>query len=241
MCTYSCMPGYTKIGGDNRRICDEHGEWIGIPIRCERDARNQTVPFCNPDLVFLEEPQNLEVAEGDLFQPGCRVSDQDVTLTWLKDGQRLDSGAVNGIFVNQYNQLIIPSFDERHAGNYSCVVYSGDRELCIRSEASITFDPRSYFEFVPVNAYVNISDGHQFQCSPKENTWSVIWEKDGQPLEQGNLLIVGGNLYLTDIRDENVGKYTCVARDQFKRTKGRVHAWLYLTDPPQVDITSGRA
>ena len=55
------------------------------------------------------------------------------------------------------------------------------------------------------------------------------------------ILQLGGNLYLTDIRDENVGKYTCVARDQFGRTKGRVHAWLYLTDLPQIDITTGRA
>eukprot|EP00057_Strongylocentrotus_purpuratus_P007913 XP_011662387.1 PREDICTED: coagulation factor X isoform 1 [Strongylocentrotus purpuratus] len=151
--------------------------------------------------------------------------------------ESLPTGAVDGIFINHLNQLIIPSFDARHGGNYSCVVYSGDRE-CIRSEASITFDPRSYFEFVPVNAYVDIGDDHQFLCSPIENTWTVIWEKDGRPLEQGNLLILGGNLYLKDIRDENVGKYTCVARDQFGRTKGRVHAWLYLTDPPQIDIST---
>ncbi|XP_030843394.1 CUB and sushi domain-containing protein 3-like [Strongylocentrotus purpuratus] len=54
MCTYSCMAGYTKIGGDNRRICDEHGEWIGIPIRCERDSGTRTASSCNPDLAFLD-------------------------------------------------------------------------------------------------------------------------------------------------------------------------------------------
>ncbi|XP_030827887.1 uncharacterized protein LOC115919137 isoform X2 [Strongylocentrotus purpuratus] len=237
MCTYSCIAGYTKIGGDDRSMCDEHGEWIGIPIRCERDSGTRIVSSCNPDLAFLEEPQNLEVADGDLLELRCRVSDQDATLTWVKDGTRLDSGAVNGIYVDQLNQLLIPSFDERHAGHYACAVFSGDRE-CMRSEASITFNPLSYFEIVPLNAYVNISEDHRFQCSPKEHTGSVVWEKDGRPLVEGNLLIRRGYLYLTNIREENEGKYTCVARDQFGRTKGRVHAWLYLTDPPQIDITT---
>eukprot|EP00057_Strongylocentrotus_purpuratus_P013953 XP_011668427.1 PREDICTED: multiple epidermal growth factor-like domains protein 10 [Strongylocentrotus purpuratus] len=137
MCTYSCMAGYMKIGGDDSRVCDVHGEWIGTPIRCERDSGTRAPSSCNPDLAFLEEPHNLEAAEGDLLEPKCRVSDQDATLTWFKDRQTLDSGAVNGIFVDQYNQLIIPSFNARHAGLYSCVVFSGDRE-CIRSEANIS-------------------------------------------------------------------------------------------------------
>ncbi|XP_030834548.1 uncharacterized protein LOC100892938 [Strongylocentrotus purpuratus] len=237
MCTYSCMAGYMKIEGNDSRVCDEHGEWIGTPIRCEQDSGTRAPSSCNPDLAFLEEPHNLEAAEGDLLEPKCRVSDQDATLTWFKDRQTLDSGAVNGIFVDQYNQLIIPSFNARHAGLYSCVVFSGDRE-CIRSEANITFNPRSYFEFVPENAYVNFGDDHQFQCSPIEIAWSVIWEKDGRPLEQGDVFIRRGNLYLIDIREGNEGQYTCVARDQFGRTKGRVHAWLYLTDPPQIDIST---
>ncbi|XP_030828965.1 uncharacterized protein LOC593350 [Strongylocentrotus purpuratus] len=237
MCTYSCMPGYIKTRGDDRRMCDEHGEWIGSPIRCEQDPGPRTASSCNPNLAFLEEPQNLEVARRDLLELRCRVSDQDATLTWVKDGQRLDSGAVNGIYVDQPNQLFIPSFDEPHAGHYACAVFSGERE-CMRSEANITFNPRSYFEIVPLNAYVNIGEGHRFQCSPKQNTWSVVWEKNGLTLVEGNLLIRGGYLYLTNIREENEGKYTCVARDVFGRTKGRVHAWLYLTDPPQIDITT---
>ena len=53
---------------------------------------------CNPDLVFSTEPQNLEVAEGNLLELMCRVSDQDATLTWFKDGQRLDSGKYSILF-----------------------------------------------------------------------------------------------------------------------------------------------
>lgn len=44
---------------------------------------------------------------------------------------------MNGIFVDQYNQLIIPSFDARHAGHYSCVVFFENTE-CMRSEATIS-------------------------------------------------------------------------------------------------------
>ena len=56
------------------------------------DEGSRAPSSCNPDLVFRTEPRNLEVADGDLLELMCRVSDQDATLTWFKDGQRLDSG-----------------------------------------------------------------------------------------------------------------------------------------------------
>ena len=51
---------------------------------------------------------------------------------------------------------------------------------------------------------------------------------------------IRGNLGITDITDASAGKYTCVARDQYGRFKGQVHAMLRLTNPPQIDVSKGK-
>ncbi|XP_071510741.1 peroxidasin homolog [Diadema antillarum] len=174
---------------------------------------------------FLERPVSQQSFENDLIQLDCVVSDPNAEIAWYKDGQILRSGSVPGIFIQSANDLlIIPAFDLTHEGQYACVALVDGNE-CLRADLSITFNTMGFFAQTPEDAVAEEGENICFSASLKIQHMTSRGSK-----------IQGGGLILRNLEPEDEGKYTCVLTDVGGRVKARAHAWLFLADPPIIDI-----
>ncbi|XP_049514069.1 kazal-type serine protease inhibitor domain-containing protein 1-like [Dermacentor silvarum] len=83
--------------------------------------------------------------------------------------------------------------------------------------------PPKVFEFT-FPPEVALGDEILAGCVVKKGTlgpYSIVWQKDGRELESGDRVLVSGQsktsaaLRIAAVRPEDVGNYTCVARNSF--------------------------
>ncbi|XP_072178754.1 neogenin-like [Diadema setosum] len=241
ICRYTCELGYRRREGSPLRICEPRVKgWLGKQLICERvNPVQEPGGSCNVDLEFLDRPVSRQSFENDLIQLDCVVSDPNAEIAWYKDGQRLRSGSVPGIFIQSANDLlIIPAFDLTHEGQYACLALVNGTE-CLRADLNITFNTMGFFAQTPEDAFAEEGEEHLFQCVPEDPTYDVTWFKGDERISIGDadvIQIPGGGLILRNLELEDEGKYTCVLTDVEGRVKARAHALLFLADPPIPDI-----
>nr|XP_054752462.1 low-density lipoprotein receptor-related protein 2-like [Lytechinus pictus] len=240
LCIVECEPGYMRTSGKPRRVCSHGGEWLGTPIVCQEIVEESPEGECNSDLVFHGTPEDISPVHNDLVQQSCTTNYPLADITWYKDGVRLMTGSVNGIYILPSNDLLIPGFDTHHQGQYSCVASFSGRE-CLRVDVQFAFDPYRHFEAVPINASLEVGDHYLFECQAKSALDSIEWWKDGTRVSQTEqiILISGGSLLIRNIVSQDSGKYTCMVSDQRGNMRGEAHAWLTVADMhlPNINIT----
>ncbi|XP_030855970.1 low-density lipoprotein receptor-related protein 5-like [Strongylocentrotus purpuratus] len=241
LCILECEPGYVRTSGKPRRVCAHGGEWLGTPIVCEEMVEPPPEGECSSELAFQETPEDYSPVQDDLVQQSCTTNSPQADITWYKDGVRLMTGSVNGIYILPSNDLLIPGFDTHHQGHYACVASFSGRE-CLRVEVDFAFDPYRHFEAVPANASLDVGDHHLFECQAQSAIDSVTWWKDGSRVHQTDqiILISGGSLLIRNLVRQDSGKYTCIVSDQRGNQRGKAYAWLTVADtmnPPTINIT----
>uniref|UniRef100_A0A0G4FUZ6 Sushi domain-containing protein n=1 Tax=Chromera velia CCMP2878 TaxID=1169474 RepID=A0A0G4FUZ6_9ALVE len=80
----SCMPGYTKIAGDdpNKMVCDD-GDWVGQSIVCNKECMSfrQHALFSDPELLPRTDEDGQFVMKYIIFgEPDRRAADVTVTI-----------------------------------------------------------------------------------------------------------------------------------------------------------------
>ncbi|KAI5633249.1 immunoglobulin domain-containing protein [Phthorimaea operculella] len=125
-------------------------------------------------------------------------------LQWDKDGE-----------------TIFSSVRETDAGLYRCRVTFPNRSPPARNNGTFYYldvDGSNLIVNPPTNSTVLEGDRAELECSPKAPEWTVLWLKDGEPLESlpelwaRAELPANGSLVLRATASSDAGEYTCTVR-----------------------------
>ncbi|KAM3620522.1 uncharacterized protein V6R79_024924 [Siganus canaliculatus] len=202
----------------------------------------------NFDLDILIPP-SIE-AEGTVLD--TRVKEKhDITLsceasgnpapdvTWLKDGQLLVPDRRHQI-LSHGRFLLLSVVQVSDTGRYSCLASNsaGDRSRHFNLNVLVSptiagSGPDSPAEEVTVN----LSSPTSLLCEVQSYPPALItWLKDGAPFESLHSIRVlpgGRTLQILNAREEDAGRYTCVATNEAGETLKHYQVKVYV--PPQID------
>ncbi|XP_070559274.1 mannan-binding lectin serine protease 1-like [Ptychodera flava] len=196
---------FVSDGSDNRR---------GFHLDYKAKGIDQPVA---EQLYFTESPQNLTVDIGQSVTQRCRANNDDVVITWFKDGISLNQGVNDGIYILEDGLFIIPEISDQHLDKYKCRIQTRRGSFIETTVSLHTADSLiagEVFQVVPSDATINEEDIHAFHCEVAPGLgYTVAWEKDGNPIDFDHRIyqIQGNDLYVSMALPSHGGQYTCVA------------------------------
>ncbi|XP_071509422.1 contactin-2-like [Diadema antillarum] len=190
---------------------------------------------CTANVVFTETPQDTVVVMGQPAMFHCASYDDMnlgmVVTSWQQNGTTVQLGGRFSLFPN--GTLYLSTTQGEDQGNYSCTASAIDSLGQVRDSRSTT-PARLQFAYLEEVFYqptnLTVIDRQEtpayFQCITGDSLplASVSWEKDGQPLRDGemdmsiyssqfgdqNSLKVSGTLQINAVTVSHAGLYRCV-------------------------------
>nr|XP_054924920.1 hemicentin-2-like [Dermacentor andersoni] len=184
-------------------------------------------------LLVSEPPQVGEfsfpakLAIGDEVIALCAVKKGSVgpyRITWRKDGSELKPSerlSMSALFKSSA-ALSIASLRPEDVGNYTCTATNAVGSGTASAMLVVHGPPRVFeFSFPPE---VALGDEIIVGCAVKKGTsgpYRIAWQKDGTDIDSDGRLSVFGQsktsaaLRITGVQPEDVGNYTCVAKNSF--------------------------
>ncbi|XP_077987230.1 mannan-binding lectin serine protease 1-like [Glandiceps talaboti] len=216
---------FISDGSDNRD---------GFRIQYRQQASGQQV---HGGLSFTTTPENQTVELGQSVSQRCTVNQNDIDITWLKDGVVLPPGETDGIYILDDGVLIIPTINEDHLAKYTCLARGTDGGV-ITSHAFLHFvilntvaPAPDIFEDIPEGASLAEDDDHVFTCRTKRGSdTTVVWEKDGQQIgNDPRIYITALGLMIGSVLPSDSGRYTCIALNRNGDRVAETSATLTVT------------
>ncbi|KAH7976679.1 hypothetical protein HPB52_018024 [Rhipicephalus sanguineus] len=163
-------------------------------------------------------------------------------ITWHKDGAQLSptGGRLTLSTLSQSSAALrIGSLRPEDIGNYTCTARNAFGSDTVTAQLVVNGPPKVFeFTFPPE---VALGDEILAGCVVKNGSpgpHSISWQKDGSEIESGERVSVSGQsktsaaLRIAAVRPEDVGNYTCVARNSFGSDS--FTAPLVVHAPPKV-------
>ncbi|XP_029817908.1 cell adhesion molecule-related/down-regulated by oncogenes [Manacus vitellinus] len=172
------------------------------------------VAATSPDLTprFISEPSSAVQKSGEPVQLRCSAEPSTAHLSWLFDGEPLDSRA--GEVEIQAGSLTIVSLSPATCGRYQCVASSGVGAVLSRP-ASVSMGSLGDFD-ASVTAAIAAEEGGSalIECKVPEShpKAQVRFQVRGKWLEQSRdnyLILPSGNLQILNVSLEDKGSYKC--------------------------------
>ncbi|CAF4905415.1 unnamed protein product [Pieris macdunnoughi] len=141
-------------------------------------------------------------------------------LRWEKDGFLFDPYNVPGVFYSRNGSLLFNKVDESHEGVYSCTPYntlgsagpSAGVRVRVQRPPALAIRPRPlYLARLAGHITLPCVAEPQLAAVPPSLSWA---RKDGHPLPAGRHTLDGGNLTITDVREEDRGSYVCTLTNE---------------------------
>ncbi|XP_059334168.1 hemicentin-1 [Ammospiza nelsoni] len=161
--------------------------------------------------VILNSPTSL-VCEAYSYPPA--------TITWLKDGNPLESSR-NIRILPGGRTLQILNAQQDSAGRYTCIATNEAGETLRHYEVKVYIPPTiakgdvSGTGLSPKEVKIKVNRSMTLECEVHAIPAAAIsWYKDGQPLQADeHILIQGGGhtLHIKEARVSDTGRYTCLA------------------------------
>ncbi|XP_062846743.1 immunoglobulin superfamily DCC subclass member 3 [Trichomycterus rosablanca] len=175
------------------------------------------------ELAFLLEPSDVIAVRERPLMLDCRVEGEEpITVTWLKNGRPLLTGAGTRNTLLSNGTLLIQSFQKKRdgdatdAGEYHCAAQNRYGMLVSR-KARVQLASLPKFHTHPESMSVDEGGVARFQCEvnsiPEAN---ITWEKDQMVISTSNgryTFLPMGILQITGVRKSDAGVYRCVARN----------------------------
>uniref|UniRef100_A0A8B9ER49 Hemicentin-1 n=1 Tax=Anser cygnoides TaxID=8845 RepID=A0A8B9ER49_ANSCY len=161
--------------------------------------------------VILNSPTSL-VCEAYSYPPA--------TITWLKDGNPLESNR-NIRILPGGRTLQILSAQEDNAGRYTCIATNEAGETLKHYEVKVYIPPTinkgdsSGMGLSPKEVKIKVNHSLTLECEAHAIPAAAIsWYKDGQPLKPDDHVIIQASGHFLQIKEAQVsdtGRYTCLA------------------------------
>uniref|UniRef100_A0A8C3J6R6 Hemicentin-1 n=1 Tax=Calidris pygmaea TaxID=425635 RepID=A0A8C3J6R6_9CHAR len=161
--------------------------------------------------VILNSPTSL-VCEAYSYPPA--------TITWLKDGNPLESNR-NIRILPGGRTLQILNAQEDNAGRYTCIATNEAGETLKHYEMKVYIPPTinkgdiSGMALSPKEVKIKVNHSLTLECEAHAIPAAAIsWYKDGQLLKPGDHVIVQGSgrtLQIKEAQISDTGRYTCLA------------------------------
>uniref|UniRef100_A0A8B9SME3 Hemicentin 1 n=1 Tax=Anas platyrhynchos TaxID=8839 RepID=A0A8B9SME3_ANAPL len=161
--------------------------------------------------VILNSPTSL-VCEAYSYPPA--------TVTWLKDGNPLESNR-NIRILPGGRTLQILSAQEDNAGRYTCIATNEAGETLKHYEVKVYIPPTinkgdsSGMGLSPKEVKIKVNHSLTLECEAHAiPAASISWYKDGQPLKPDDHVVIQASGHFLQIKEGQVsdtGRYTCLA------------------------------
>ncbi|RVE74454.1 hypothetical protein OJAV_G00022280 [Oryzias javanicus] len=176
---------------------------------------------CEAELSFTLEPSDVIAVQQQPLMLHCQVDGiPPITTQWRHNGLLIPQDQHHTTFIN--GSLLIAHFQKTKSdgstdeGDYECMAQNSfGRVVCRR--ARIQAATMADFHVQPESVLAEESGVARFQCQIRGLPEPVIsWEKDSHPVDTENdrfTLLPTGVLQITGLREEDSGKYCCVAHN----------------------------
>nr|XP_055041763.1 hemicentin-1 isoform X2 [Misgurnus anguillicaudatus] len=193
-----------------------------------------------PSIVNEGTVEDVKVKEKQNVILACEVTGNPVPeITWLKDGQTLASDARLQVMSNG-RFLQISGSQVADTGRYSCLASNsaGDRSRHFNLNVLVSptiagSDPEGSAEEVTVT----LNSPTSLICEAQSYPPAIItWLKDGTPFESSRNVRVlpgGRTLQILNAKEEDAGRYTCVATNEAGETLKNYEVKVFV--PPVIN------
>ncbi|XP_033959300.1 immunoglobulin superfamily DCC subclass member 3 [Pseudochaenichthys georgianus] len=177
--------------------------------------------MCDAELSFRLEPRDIIAGQEQPLMLHCQVDGiPPITIQWRHYGLLLTQDQHHTTFIN--GSLLIAHFQKTKSdkssdeGDYECVAenYFG---LVVSRKARIQAATMADFHEQPESVHAEEAGVARFQCQIHGLPEPLIsWEKDSRPVntkDERYTLLPTGVLQITGVRDEDSGKFCCVAHN----------------------------
>ncbi|KAL9846109.1 hemicentin-1 isoform 2-T2 [Geothlypis trichas] len=161
--------------------------------------------------VILNSPTSL-VCEAYSYPPA--------TITWLKDGNPLESSRTIRILPGG-RTLQILNAQQDSAGRYTCIASNEAGETLRHYEVKVYIPPTiakgdvSGTGLSPKEVKIKVNHSLTLECEAHAIPAATIsWYKDGQPLQADEHVVIQGSghtLHIKEAQVSDTGRYTCLA------------------------------
>ncbi|KAM7424236.1 hypothetical protein PAMA_000533 [Pampus argenteus] len=176
---------------------------------------------CEAELSFTQEPSDIIAVQKQPLMLHCQVYGiPPITTQWRHNGLLLTQDHHHTTFIN--GSLLIAYFLKTKSdgssdeGDYECVAQNSFG-LVVSRKARVQAATMSDFHVQPESVHAEESGMARFQCQIHGLPEPVIsWEKDSRPVDTKNeryTLLPTGVLQITGVREEDSGKFCCVAHN----------------------------
>uniref|UniRef100_A0A3B4Z070 Immunoglobulin superfamily DCC subclass member 3 n=1 Tax=Stegastes partitus TaxID=144197 RepID=A0A3B4Z070_9TELE len=173
------------------------------------------------ELSFTLEPSDIIAVQEQPLMLHCQVVGiPPVTTQWRHNGLLLTQDQHHTTFIN--GSLLIAHFQKTKSdgssdeGDYECVAQNSFG-LVVSRKARIQAATMADFHVQPESVHAEEAGVARFQCQIHGLPEPVIsWEKDSRPVDTKDeryTLLPTGVLQITGVREEDSGKFCCVAHN----------------------------
>ncbi|XP_056269002.1 immunoglobulin superfamily DCC subclass member 3 [Pseudoliparis swirei] len=177
--------------------------------------------MCEAELSFKLEPSDIIAVQDQPLMLHCQVDGiPPITTQWRHNGLPLTQDEQHVAFIN--GSLLIAHFQKTKShgssdeGDYECVAQNLFG-LVVSRKARIQAATMADFHVQPESVHAEESGVARFQCQIHGLPLPVIsWEKDSRPVDTQDdryTLLPTGVLQITGVREEDSGKFCCVAHN----------------------------
>uniref|UniRef100_A0A667XMZ0 Immunoglobulin superfamily DCC subclass member 3 n=1 Tax=Myripristis murdjan TaxID=586833 RepID=A0A667XMZ0_9TELE len=192
-----------------------------VLIKCEMKREKYVFIINMSELSFTLEPSDIIAVQEQPLMLHCQVDGiPPITTQWRQNGLLLTQNQHHTTFIN--GSLLIGHFQKTKSdgtsdeGDYECVAQNSFG-LVVSRKARIQAATMADFHVQPESVHAEESGVARFQCQIHGLPEPVIsWEKDGRPVDTKDeryTLLPTGVLQITGVRQEDMGKFCCVAHN----------------------------
>ncbi|XP_022250444.1 roundabout homolog 2-like, partial [Limulus polyphemus] len=172
---------------------------------------------------ITEHPNSLVVKKLEPAKLNCKADGEPTPeIEWFHNGERIIHDTPNRMILLKGMSLfflhVIQNKREQDTGTYWCLARNPLGEARSRNATVDLAVFRDDFRVSPKNTRVAVGETAMLECTPPRGhpEPEVSWEKDGRLISvgTGRIRMVGqGNLVIENIRQDDEGRYKCIAKN----------------------------